>query len=278
MAMLRQLTPPTPKVHNSRSVLSAVPLNMRAWIILSVVLVSVASAQGPEPSDETFDRLAKVEVFAFGPVEYAGITSLGEKDYKVILSRPSAAVDFERLWSTGNPQARSYAMVGIRAINPERLNELSRSLRDSKVNVTTESGCIVSHESLGTVLKHIEAGESSKRAVLARPTLVEFWHVGDDGLSQRLADRVESEFDRSPTFAVGSGKKPGTLVVTIPTNVDWKLVGKRTQVFYSVEFATADNEVISKSSGSCWEDMFEKCATQIIDEAKIAAHKIEPSR
>src|SRR5260370_32073870 len=45
--------------------------------------------------------------------------------------------------------------------------------------------------------KHIEALEYSKGAA-AKPTLVEFWHVGDDGLSQRLAGRVEREFDRSP--------------------------------------------------------------------------------
>jgi hypothetical protein len=269
---------PISKVHNSRSVLSGVPLNMRAWIILTAVLVSAASAQDPVPLDATFDRLAKVEIFAFGPVGYAGSTSFGEKYYKVILSRPSAAADFERLLSTGNPQAKSYAMVGIRAINPDRFKGLSSSLRDSKTDVTTERGCIVSHESLGTVLKHIEEGEYSKGTASAKLTLVEFWHVGDDGFSNRLAERVENEFDRSPNFVFGSGKKPGTLVVTIPTNVEWKLVGKRTQVFYSVEFATADNEVISKSSGSCWEDMFEKCATQIVDEAKLAARKIEAPR
>jgi hypothetical protein len=49
----------------------------------------------------------------------------------------------------------------------------------------------------------------------------------------------------SPNFAIGSGKKPGTLVVTIPKNVEWKLIGKQTQVFHNIEFATADNETIS---------------------------------
>jgi hypothetical protein len=70
----------------------------------------------------------------------------------------------------------------------------------------------------------------------------------------------------------------GTLVVTIPTNVEWKLVGKRTQVFYNIEFATADNKTISKSSGSCWENAFAKCATQIVEDAKVAARRIESSR
>src|SRR5260370_18631148 len=190
-----------------------------------VVLVSAASAQPSEPVDPTFERLAKVDRFAFGGIGYAGITSQREKDYKLILARASALADFEKLLSVGNPQTKSYALFAIRALNPDRFKELSRNLRESKIEVVTQSGCIEYKEPLGTVLKHIEALEYSKGAA-AKPTLVEFWHVGDDGLSQRLAGRVESEFERSPNFAIGSGKKPGTLVVTIPTNVEWKLVGK----------------------------------------------------
>lgn len=127
-----------------------------------VMLICVASAQVPTTSDAALDRLAKVEIFAFGPVGYAGVTSLGEKDYQLIVSRPSAATDFERLLSVGNAQGKSYALVGIYALNPNHFKELSSSLRDSKVDVTIEDGCIVSHESLSSVLKHVEAGEYSK--------------------------------------------------------------------------------------------------------------------
>ena len=49
---------------------------------------------------------------------------------------------------------------------------------------------------------------------------VDLWSVGDDGLSQRLREAVENAFKSSPDFALSSGEKPGTLVVTIPTNVD----------------------------------------------------------
>jgi hypothetical protein len=249
---------------------------MKLWMVL-VVLLSAASAQPSEPIDSTFERLAKVDRFAFGGIGYAGITSQGEKDYKVVLTRASALADFEKLLSVGNPQAKSYALFGIRVLNPDRFKELSRDLDESKLEVITQSGCLEYKEPLGTVLEHIEAGEYSRGAA-AKPTLVEFWHVGDDGLSERLAERVESEFERSPSFAISSGKKPGTLVVTIPTNVEWKLVGKQTQVFYNIEFATADNETISKSSGSCWDNAFEKCATHIVEAAKVAARRIESSR
>jgi hypothetical protein len=131
---------------------------MKAWIVVAVLL-SLANAQAPKAADAPLERLAKVEIFAFGPTGYAGITSQGEKDYKVVLSRSSASADFERLFSLGNPQAKSYALVGLRAVNANRFKEISSSLRESREDVTTESGCIVSHESLRTVLKHIEPSD-----------------------------------------------------------------------------------------------------------------------
>lgn len=127
-------------------------------LILMVVLVSAASAQAPATPDLALQRLAEVQIFAFGPVGFAGITSQGEKDYKAVLSRPSAASDFGRLLSAGNAQAKSYALVGIHAIDPEHFKTLSKSFRNSNADVTTESGCIVSHESLGGIFRRIEAG------------------------------------------------------------------------------------------------------------------------
>ena len=78
-----------------------------------------------------------------------------------------AAADFERLFFTGSPQAKSYALVGIRTTNPHRFKDLASSLRSSKESVSTEGGCIISHETIGGVLKRIEArdylaGKSSR--------------------------------------------------------------------------------------------------------------------
>jgi len=101
--------------------------------------------------------------------------------------------------------------------------------------------------------------------------------VGDDGFTQKLRDTLENAFKSSPDFSLSSGKKPGTLVVTIPTNVGWKQVGKRMQVLYTVEFASVDNQNIGTNTGSCWDDMLSKCAAQIVKDAKIAARKIGTS-
>ena len=59
----------------------------------------------------------------------------------------------------GNPQAKSYALVGIRELNVNRFKELSHSLRNSKEVVLTQIGCISFHESFNAILNRIEAGE-----------------------------------------------------------------------------------------------------------------------
>jgi len=78
---------------------------MRAWILASLILVSIANAG--DSSDSVLERLAKVDRFAFGGTGFAGVISRGEKDYRVILSRPSAEADFEKLFAVGNAQPSS---------------------------------------------------------------------------------------------------------------------------------------------------------------------------
>jgi hypothetical protein len=110
----------------------------------------------------------------------------------------------------------------------------------------------------------------------APPTLVEVSCVGDDGLTHGLRDAVENALKSSSDFQLSSVKKPGTLLVTIPTNVVWKQAkqaDKRTKVLYRVEFASADDKTISKSTGSCWDDTLTKCADRIVKEARTAARK-----
>ena len=111
-------------------------------------------------------------------------------------------------------------------------------------------------------------------AASPKTTPVEFWHVGDDVLSERLADQTESLFKRSPNFTLSSGRKPGTLIVTIPRNVEWQRVGKRDRVHYTVEFSSIGGQKLGIRTGSCWDDNLVTCATQIVKDAKAAARKL----
>lgn len=110
---------------------------------------------------------------------------------------------------------------------------------------------------------------------LAAPTLVEVWCVGDDVLTLRLRNTLEDAFNSSPDFSLSSGKKPGTLIVTIPRNVPWKQIGRRTKVFYTVEFTSSENQRIVTRNGTCWDDTLMKCAARIVKEAKTAATKLQ---
>lgn len=116
--------------------------------------------------------------------------------------------------------------------------------------------------------------QSTVEGASTRQTLVEVWSGGDDGLTLRLKDTLEKAFKSSSAFALSSGKKPGTLIVTIPTHVGWKQKGKRTQVLYTVEFTSVDNQPLGTSTGSCWDDALTKCAARVVKDAKIAARKM----
>lgn len=110
-------------------------------------------------------------------------------------------------------------------------------------------------------------GFLSVTASAATPVPVEVWRGGDDGLTSSLADAVEKAFNSSSDFALSTGKKRGTIVVTIPTNVDWTKTFGRVKVIYRVTFDSADGKRLGARSGSCWESALQKCARQIVREA-----------
>jgi hypothetical protein len=99
---------------------------------------------------------------------------------------------------------------------------------------------------------------------------VEVWGGGDDELTVRLRDALKDAFRSSSDFHLSSGERPGTLVITLPSNVGWKPVGGRTQVLYTAGFAS-EGQNLGGSKGSCWDDALAKCAAQIVKDAQIAA-------
>lgn len=103
---------------------------------------------------------------------------------------------------------------------------------------------------------------------------VEVWCCGDDGLTRSLRAALENRFQSSSEFELNSAKKPGTLLVTIPTNVRWKQVGGRTRVVYSVDFTSVDGLSLGRSKGECWDSDLEKCAAHVVAGARSAARRL----
>lgn len=132
-------------------------------LLVVICLLFTAFAQAETPVDPVLDRLSKVGVFAFGGVGFAGVTSEGEKDYRAIMARPSALATFEQLFATGNAQAKAYALVGIRILDVQRFNELSKPLREVPSTITIQNGCLMSHVLFSAVLKGIDAGNYSDK-------------------------------------------------------------------------------------------------------------------
>ena len=108
----------------------------------------------------------------------------------------------------------------------------------------------------------------------ARKVPVEVWCAGDDGLTRQLRDALENRFQASSEFQLSSGKRPGTLLATIPTNVQWREVGGRTRVVYVVNFTSIDGLKLGRSKGECWDSEVGKCAERVFGDAKVAARKL----
>jgi hypothetical protein len=103
---------------------------------------------------------------------------------------------------------------------------------------------------------------------------IEVWSGGDDGLTQRFRDELERTFESSTEFALSTGKKPGTLVATIPTHVQWVKRGSRTQFQYEVQFTSIDESRLGDSKGRCWEDQLANCTARVYRDAKRAARNL----
>lgn len=108
----------------------------------------------------------------------------------------------------------------------------------------------------------------------AKQTPVEVWRGGDDGATLRLTDALEATFRASPALVLSSGKKPGTLVVTIPTHVGWKQIGGRNQLLYTVDFTSADGRNLGTTTRACWDDALGECAAHIVKDAESAMKRL----
>jgi hypothetical protein len=136
-------------------------LRSSKWCLAILLLLCGIAAPADDPVESAVKRLSNVDRFAFGGVGYAGETSKGEIDFKLVLaqSQPVALTAFEKLYATGNPQGKSYALSGIQKLNPSRFKELLASVGASTDEVEVERGCIVSHEPLREVAKQIDRGK-----------------------------------------------------------------------------------------------------------------------
>ena len=101
---------------------------------------------------------------------------------------------------------------------------------------------------------------------------VEVFTGGDDGLTQRLADAIRSEFGRSARFTLALAPTSDLLRVTIPTNVGWKGVRGKTRVTYQLRLERA-GRTVAESGGVCSEQDLRVCAKKVLEAATSAVSR-----
>ena len=138
-------------MHISRSI---------TWPLLVLVLFGILPGLADDTVDAAVNRLSTVGQFAFGGVGFAGVTSRGETDFKLVLAqpKPAALMAFERLYAIGNPQGKSYALSGLKELAPRRFAQLVATLDKSTEEVKVMRGCIVTHERIPDVAKQVAKG------------------------------------------------------------------------------------------------------------------------
>ncbi len=134
---------------------------MKPWVTVALFLLFAGVGHAQKTLPDAVKGIATLKVFAFGGIGYAGETSEGEVDFRVIIAQPpKIALDtFERLYSTDNPQSKSYALAGIRKLDKGEFNRLRLLLQSSRVKVQIEEGCIVSVHSLQDISDRLNAGD-----------------------------------------------------------------------------------------------------------------------
>ena len=164
----------------------AILLSFSAFLALSPVQPQANPSQRVDP---TMDRLASVSSFAFGGVGFALSTSQGELDYRAILSRKSAAADFETIFRIGNPQAKCYSLTGLRQVNPSRFESLAVNLQSLRTCVAVTRGCVTFSQSAVDTVKQIRSGIYSgplTHQLIPAPELVKAQTADQEQTTSRL--------------------------------------------------------------------------------------------
>jgi hypothetical protein len=105
---------------------------------------------------------------------------------------------------------------------------------------------------------------------------VELWRGGDDGATILFTEGLEASL-RASGFAIAVGNEPrtdNTLVVTVPTHLRGKTVGKRTKTTWVLEFAGPTGRSLGRRTGSCWRDALSVCTRDAARETVAAAKRL----
>ena len=130
-------------------------------IAVFIVVMIVALPVYGDANQEAFNRLSKVERFAFGGTGIAGVTSQGELDFRILFEDENPKRIFQYLFNKGNLQAKFYALVALNQIDEIAFFELSKEVVQSGGTLTVMNGCIVMAVPVEKEVERIHNGDYS---------------------------------------------------------------------------------------------------------------------
>ena|SRR2546423_12095637 len=110
----------------------------------------------------------------------------------------------------------------------------------------------------------------------AAPYPVQVWKQSDDGLTNKLADSIETAIKHSARLSPSSPKAPGTLYLILSPAL-WQEKGSHTRVTYFVNYGRSadDPTPITQAQGTCWDYQMDRCAAEIVATAEAVAPEVK---
>jgi hypothetical protein len=139
---------------------------MRSYLILSSLAALLCqchcfaadSTEHPQPSRQVYEQFRSIKTFSFGGVGPLGSMSDGEQCFRAIASSSNALQLFTTTLTNGTPEARLYALCGIRILAPQTFDPHAAPAVAANRPVTIMEGCLLSHERASNVIVRIKEG------------------------------------------------------------------------------------------------------------------------
>jgi hypothetical protein len=111
----------------------------------------------PDEAQLAYSVVSRSDVFAFGPVGFAGETSAGELAVRILTRYRKAPAIFQLIAEQSTPAGQLYALAALHVLDRPAYVK-ARAKRSLKTKATVQVGCIGGNESMSAVVKRIDAG------------------------------------------------------------------------------------------------------------------------
>ena len=102
------------------------------------------------------------------------------------------------------------------------------------------------------------------------PIPVDFWRVGDDGLTQRFAEALQQRLRASGRYRLITAGEHAEIVITITDHARPVTFGGVDYFRYDVTFGRDADTIFGRSAGRCMRRQMSDCARRIVAELERA--------